>query len=135
MKFEEEDKALMLLNSLLVSSTYENLVTTLMWGKETLDLEEITSALLGLNQRKKANDESSQGEGLMAKRNQERERNKFRSELSNNKSRSKSRKRKDIQCYKCWKKKHMKRDFPEKKKGGLVSENKEGSSKSANVVA
>ena len=29
MKFEDEDKALMLLNSLLISPTYENLVTTL----------------------------------------------------------------------------------------------------------
>jgi hypothetical protein len=28
-KFEDEDKALMLLNSLLTSTTYENLVTTL----------------------------------------------------------------------------------------------------------
>ncbi|KAJ9678582.1 hypothetical protein PVL29_020685 [Vitis rotundifolia] len=67
-KFEDEDKALMLLNS-PSASTYENLVTTLMWGKETLDLEEITSVLLGFNQRKKANDESSQGEGLVAKSN------------------------------------------------------------------
>ena len=33
MKFEDEDKALMLLNSLPVSSMYENLVTTLIWGK------------------------------------------------------------------------------------------------------
>jgi hypothetical protein len=41
-KFEDEDKALMLLNSLPTSSTYENLVTTLTWGKETLDLEDIT---------------------------------------------------------------------------------------------
>ncbi|KAJ9678254.1 hypothetical protein PVL29_022989 [Vitis rotundifolia] len=48
-KFEDEDKALMLLNSLLVFSTYENLVTTLMWGKETLDLEEITIVLLEFN--------------------------------------------------------------------------------------
>ncbi|RVW13664.1 Retrovirus-related Pol polyprotein from transposon TNT 1-94 [Vitis vinifera] len=46
-KFEDEDKALMLLNSLPASSTYENLVTTLMWGKETLELEKITSVLLG----------------------------------------------------------------------------------------
>ncbi|KAL6315051.1 hypothetical protein AAG906_030898 [Vitis piasezkii] len=106
-KFEEEDKALMLLNSLLVSSTYENLVTTM----------------------------SSQGEGLVAKNNQECGRNKFRSESSNNKSQSKSRKRKDIQCYKCGKKGHMKRDCPEKKKGGSVLENKESSSKSMNVVA
>ena len=96
MKFEDEDKALMLLNSLSTSSMYENLVTTLMWGKKTLDLEEITSVLLGFNKRKKANDESSQGEELVAKSNQERGRNKFWSESSNNKSRSKSRKRKDI---------------------------------------
>ena len=32
-KFKDEDKALMLLNSLPASSTYENMVTTLMWGK------------------------------------------------------------------------------------------------------
>ncbi|KAL6319820.1 hypothetical protein AAG906_036883 [Vitis piasezkii] len=56
-KFEDEDKALMLLNSPPASSTYENL-------------------------RKKANDESSQGEGLVAKSNQERGRNKFWSELN-----------------------------------------------------
>ena len=49
----------MLLNSLPASSMYKNLVTTLMWEKENLDLEEITSVLLGFNQRKKANDDSS----------------------------------------------------------------------------
>ena len=107
-KFEDEDKTLMLLNSLPASSTYENLVTTLMWGKETLDLEEITSVLLSFNQKKKANDESSQVEGLLAKGNQERGRNKFWNESSNNKSQYKSRKRKNIQCYKCGKMGHVK---------------------------
>ena len=58
-KFKDEDKALMLLNSLPAYSTYENLVITLMWEKETLELEEITSVLLGFNQREKANDENS----------------------------------------------------------------------------
>ena len=38
-KFEDKDKAL---NSLPTSSTYENLVTTLTWGKETLELEDVT---------------------------------------------------------------------------------------------
>jgi hypothetical protein len=37
-KFKNEDKVLMLLNSLPTSSTYENLVTTLTWRKETLEL-------------------------------------------------------------------------------------------------
>ena len=57
MKFEEEEMTLILLNSLLES--YENLVTTLMWGKETLELEEIIGALLFFNQRKKTSDGSS----------------------------------------------------------------------------
>ena len=39
-KFEDEDKALVLLNSLTAFPTYESLVTTLMWGKETLDLKD-----------------------------------------------------------------------------------------------
>ena len=47
-----------------------------MWGKETLELEKITGALLSFNQMKKANDGSSQAEGLVAKGNQERGGNK-----------------------------------------------------------
>ena len=47
MKFEEEDMTLILLNSLLES--YDNLVITLMWGKKTLELEEIKSALRSFN--------------------------------------------------------------------------------------
>ena len=54
MKFEEEDMTMILLNSLLMS--YNNLVTIMMWGKETLELEEIIGALLSFNQRKKASD-------------------------------------------------------------------------------
>ena len=66
-KFEEEDMSLILLNSLLES--YDNLFTTLMWGKETLELEEITGALLSFNQRKKTSDGSSQGERLVVNGN------------------------------------------------------------------
>ena len=56
-KFEEEDMTLILVNSLLES--YDNLVsTTLMWGKETLELEEIIGALLAFNQMKKDSDGS-----------------------------------------------------------------------------
>jgi hypothetical protein len=48
-KFEVEDKALMLLNSLTISPTYENLVTTLTWGKVSLELEDVTGALLAFH--------------------------------------------------------------------------------------
>ena len=71
MNFDDEDIMLMLLNSLPTSLMYENLVTIQMWGKETLILEEITSALLSFNPRKKASDENSQGEGLVVRSNQE----------------------------------------------------------------
>ena len=71
-----------------------------MGGKETLEFEEIIGALLSFNQKKKASYGSSQGEGLVAKGNQERGRNNSWSESSRNKSRSKSRRMKDIQCYK-----------------------------------
>ena len=57
MKCEEEDMTLILLNSLLES--YDNLVTALMWGKETLQLKEIISALLAFNQRRKTTNGSS----------------------------------------------------------------------------
>ena len=64
--------------------------------------------------------------------NQKCGRNKSQSELSRNKSRSKWRRTKDIQCYKCRKKGHIKRECPKWKKGN--TKNREGSSKSMNVV-
>ena len=50
-KFNGEDMTLILVNSL--PESYDNLVTTLMRGKETLELEEITGALLAFNQWKR----------------------------------------------------------------------------------
>jgi len=97
-KFNNEDEALMLLNSLPFSLTYENLVTTLIWEKETLLLKKIISVLLSFNLRKKTSDENSQGEGIIIRSNQKCKRNKSRNELRNNEACSKTKKRKDIQC-------------------------------------
>jgi hypothetical protein len=97
-----------------------------------LELEDVTGALLAFHQRKKNIDENSQGEGLVVKGNHKRGRSNNRGELKGKNSRSKSRRRKDINCYKCGNKGHMKRDCPDRKKN---NDNKnEGSSKSANVV-
>jgi hypothetical protein len=52
--------------------------------------------------------------------------------LKGKNSRSKFRKRKDVNCYKCGKKGHIKRDCPNWKKN--KDDEKEGSSRSANVV-
>jgi hypothetical protein len=131
-KFKDEDNALMLLNSLPTSSTYENLVTTLTLGKETLELEDVTRAMLAFHQRKKNIDENSQGEWLVIKGNQECRRSNNRGDLKGKNSRSKSRRRKDIICYKCEKKWHIKRDCSDWKKN--KDDENEGSSKSANIV-
>jgi hypothetical protein len=126
------EKVLMLLNSLPTSSTYENLVTTLTWGKETLELEDVTGALLAFHQRKKNIDENSQGERLVVKGNYKHGRSNNRGDSKGKNFRSKSRRRKDINCYKCGKKWHMKWDCPDRKKN--KDDENEGSSKSANVV-
>ena len=61
-KLDDENKAMMLLSSLPAS--YEQLVTTLLWGKETLEFEEISGALLDHYQRKQNSGESF-GEGFV----------------------------------------------------------------------
>jgi hypothetical protein len=107
-KFEDEDKALMLLNSLPTSSTYENLVTTLIWRKEIFELEDVTRALLAFHQRKKNIDENSQGEGLVVQGNYEHGNSSDKGDLKVKNSRSKSKRRKDINCYKYKNKRHIK---------------------------
>jgi hypothetical protein len=117
----------MLLNSLPTSSTYKNLVTTLTWGKETLELENVIGALFAFYQRKKNIDENSQEEWLVIKGNYECGRSSNNGDLKGKNSWSKSRRRKDINCYKCGKKWHIKRDYPDRKKN--KDDKNEGSSK------
>ena len=97
-----------------------------------MELEDVTGALLAFHQRKKNIDENFQGEGLVVKVNHERERSNNKGESKSKNSRSKSRRRKDINCYKCEKKRHMKRDCLDWKK--KKDYENEGSLKSANVV-
>ena len=64
MLFRSEDKALLLLASLPTSFDY--LVTTLMYRKETIVLQEVTSALLSYIKMKQDCD-GSQADGLIVK--------------------------------------------------------------------
>ena len=52
-KIYEEDKALILLSSL--PESYDHIVTTMLYGKKTLILEEVTSAHLSNEIRKRPN--------------------------------------------------------------------------------
>uniref|UniRef100_A0A2N9IVL8 Retrotransposon Copia-like N-terminal domain-containing protein n=1 Tax=Fagus sylvatica TaxID=28930 RepID=A0A2N9IVL8_FAGSY len=93
----DEDKAMMLLTSLPAS--YEHLVTTLLYGKETLELEEVSGALLDHYQRKHKDSTESSGEGLVVKGYQDRGRKKDKDDKSaRRRSKSKS---KTVKCFKC----------------------------------
>ena len=108
------------------SASYEHLVSTLLYGKETLELEEVSGALLDHYQRHKDSAKSS-GEGLVVKGYQDRGRKKDKDDkFARGRSKSKS---KTIKCYKCQKKGHIKRDCLKWNKGI------EESSTAVNVVA
>ena len=62
-KIDEEDEALILLSSL--PELYDHIVTTTLYGKKTLILEENTSTLLSNEIRKRPNQEERTGSGLV----------------------------------------------------------------------
>ena len=62
-KIDEEDKALILLSSL--SESYDHIVTTMLYDKKTLILEEVMSTLLSNEIRKKSNQEKQKESGLV----------------------------------------------------------------------
>ncbi|KAE8721388.1 hypothetical protein F3Y22_tig00016106pilonHSYRG00031 [Hibiscus syriacus] len=129
-KIEDEDKAMILLCSLPPS--YEHMVTTLTYGKETIKVEEITTALLAHNQRKQNIGESSQADSLYVKGNRDRGQKPKKAGSGKRNFRSKSRDKKTIHCYKCKESGHMKRDCPKLKK--QTDEKRDDSSKSVNVI-
>jgi len=63
-KLEEEDKALLLLSSL--PSSYDILATTIMYGKETLELEDVRKMLQN-NELIKKTDSTEEASGLFVK--------------------------------------------------------------------
>ena len=61
-KIDEGDKVLILSS---LSQSYDNIVTTMLYGKKTLILKEVTSTLLSNKIRKKPNQEEQTGSGLV----------------------------------------------------------------------
>uniref|UniRef100_A0A2N9J8T4 CCHC-type domain-containing protein n=1 Tax=Fagus sylvatica TaxID=28930 RepID=A0A2N9J8T4_FAGSY len=129
---EEEDKAILLLASLPTS--FNHLVTTLMYGKETLELEEVTSALLSHSKMKQDGDDS-QGDGLVVHSESNRNRNKSRGSNSNKeRSQSRSRAKKDVECFYCHKKGHYKNQCKELKQHLEERKNEKKAAESASVI-
>ena len=69
-KIDEENKALICLSSL--SRSYDHIVTTILYGKKNLILEEVTSTFLSIKIRKRLNQEQT-GSGLVVTGRKERE--------------------------------------------------------------
>src|SRR3954468_12340257 len=95
-KMEEEDKALMLLSSLPPS--YDHLVTTILYGKETLELKDVRVMLVN-NEFMKRTDPTQEGSGLV---------------VGSGKSRGPKRDKKSSFKVSCWicKGDHTRRDCP-----------------------
>ncbi|KAK8951459.1 hypothetical protein KSP39_PZI004612 [Platanthera zijinensis] len=109
-KVEEEDQALILLSSL--PKSYDHLVTTILYGKDTLKMEEVMTTLLSNETRSKPDPSTS--EGLFVK-NKEPVRGRSRDRGKKfNRSRSKSRDKKN-QCHYCKEEGHWKNNCPKKK--------------------
>ncbi|KAH9699562.1 hypothetical protein KPL71_024410 [Citrus sinensis] len=103
-KIDDEDKAMILLYSL--PSSYENLVDTLMYERQTLAMGDVKEALSSKAAIKK---ETRDGEGLTARgRTEKKETSK------NKKKRSKSRPN-NLKCFHCHKEGHFKKDYLELK--------------------
>jgi len=108
-KIDDEDRAILLLCSLPLS--YEHLITTLTYGKETIKVEDVTAALLSYDMRKKNTaEEVAHGEGLLVNGAQGRK----GYEAGKNK-------KKKVQCHKCKKWGHIKKDCPDLKDGSSAN--------------
>ena len=103
-KIYNEDKAIILL--CLLPSSYENLVETLMYGRQTLSMVDVKETLSSKATIKR---EARKRESLTTKGITE-----MRENGKRNKKKSKSRP-KNLKCFKCHKKGFFKKECPERK--------------------
>ncbi|KAD4178745.1 hypothetical protein E3N88_27336 [Mikania micrantha] len=108
-ELDDEDRAIIFLSSF--PQMYEHFVDTLMFGRESLSMEEVLAALNSRELKKRGETKADGADGLFVRgRTEQRENNKTKSSSSISKSRAK------LRCYVCNSDKHLKRNCPEWKK-------------------
>ena len=128
MKIDEEDKGLLLLISLLDS--YDTLVTTLLYGKDTVSLEQVQSALVSHCTQKRSSFEDEESAALAVQSGNRGKKSDGRSGGSIGSSSSS--RGNGVQCYYCKEFGHVKRGYPLRKDKGKKCDN--ASSCSSSVV-
>ncbi|MCI08624.1 retrovirus-related pol polyprotein from transposon TNT 1-94, partial [Trifolium medium] len=93
-EMDDEDKTIILLCSL--PGSYNHLVTTLTYGKDSITLTSITSALLSHCQRRQNAEGGSQGEGLYVQGGLDRGRNKGKAGSGKKRSNIRTRKQQSV---------------------------------------
>ncbi|GJU53066.1 copia LTR rider [Tanacetum coccineum] len=117
---DDEDQALMLLTSL--PSSYDNFVETLLYGRESLTLEDVLSSL-NSRELKKRTDAKDDGDGLYVRGRSDHRGNQGR---GSSRSKSKGKGTYKLKCYICYYEDHLKKDCPKrnkKKSTGFVKKN------------
>ncbi|GJT63917.1 retrovirus-related pol polyprotein from transposon TNT 1-94 [Tanacetum coccineum] len=119
-EIDDEDQALMLLTSL--PSSYDNFVETLLYGRESLTLEDVLSSL-NSRELKKRTDAKDDGDGLYVRGRSDHRSNQGR---GSSQSKSKGKGTNKPKCYICYSEDHLKKDCPKrnkKKSTGFVKKN------------
>ncbi|KAJ0869659.1 putative RNA-directed DNA polymerase [Helianthus annuus] len=105
---DDEDQAIIFLTSL--PSSYEHFVDTLMYGRDSLSMEDVLAALNSKELKKKSYEQEDGGEGLVVRGRSEQRSFKARGQNSRSKSKFKRK------CFICNSEKHLKRECPDRNK-------------------